>query len=207
MSASTLLGPEIALNRAEEVIETFPARHRWTMSEFQRMAETGFLDPDARLELLEGELFEMAPIGYFHAGMTRILAEKFRMAVGRAAIVDCQNPIALDDYSQPQPDLALLRPRSDYYLNGHPRADDVLLLVEVSDSTVQFDRKTKLPLYLQHRIPEVWLVVGPLKRHIEVYRYPQPDYGGYQTCLHFHEGALAPLLLPDAEIQLAELFL
>jgi Uma2 family endonuclease len=84
MSASTLLGPEIALNRAEEVIETFPARHRWTMSEFQRMAETGFLDPDARLELLEGELFEMAPIGYFHAGMTRILAEKFRMAVGRA---------------------------------------------------------------------------------------------------------------------------
>jgi Uma2 family endonuclease len=83
----------------------------------------------------------------------------------------------------------------------------VLLLVEVSDSTVQFDRKTKLPLYLQHRIPEVWLVVGPLKRHIEVYRYPQPDYGGYQTCLHFHEGALAPLLLPDAEIQLAELFL
>ncbi len=206
MSVSALLAPEATLNLAETV-ETCPVRHRWTVGEFQRMAETGFLDPNARLELLEGELFEMAPIGCFHAGIVDILTRRLVQVTGYSAIVRVQNPIALDDHSQPQPDLALLRPRPDYYLNAHPRAEDVLLLIEVSDSTVQFDRNTKLPLYLQYRIPEVWLVVGPHRRHIEVYRYPQPDYGGYQTCLHFHEGALAPLLLPDAEIQLAELFL
>ncbi len=201
MSASEELTPIVAPARS------FPARHRWTVREFQRMGETGFLDPKARLELIEGELFEMAPIGSFHAGMTRILAEQFRLAVGRAAMVDSQNPIWLDDHSEPQPDIVLLRPRSDYYLKKHPRAEDVLLLIEVSDSTVRFDRKTKIPLYARHGIPEVWLVVGPRRRHIEVYRELQPDRGGYQTRLQVREGVLAPVLLPEAEIRLAELFI
>lgn len=201
MSASEELTPIFAPARS------FPARHRWTVREFQRMGETGFLDPKARLELIEGELFEMAPIGSFHAGMTRILAEQLRLAVGRAAMVDSQNPIWLDDHSEPQPDIVLLHPRSDYYLKKHPRAEDVLLLIEVSDSTVRFDRKTKIPLYARHGIPEVWLVVGPRRRHIEVYRELQPDRGGYQTRLQVREGVLAPVLLPEAEIRLAELFI
>ena len=201
MSASALLTPAVAHARS------FPARHRWTVREFQRMGETGFLDPKARLELIEGELFEMAPIGSFHAGMTRILAEQFRLAVGRAAMVDSQNPIWLDEHSEPQPDIVLLRPRSDYYLKEHPRAEDVLLLIEVSDSTVRFDRKTKIPLYARYGIPEVWLVVGPRRRHIEVYRELQPDRGGYQTRLQVRQGVLAPVLLPEAEIRLAELFI
>ncbi|MDG4606155.1 MAG: Uma2 family endonuclease [Candidatus Contendobacter sp.] len=201
MSASVLLDPTVT----PAASEAFPVRHRWTVSEFQRMGETGFLGPEARLELIEGELFEMAPIGSFHAGITRILAEKLRIAAGHAAIVDCQNPVVLDDHSEPQPDIALLRPRPDYYLKAHPRAADVLLLIEVSDSTVRFDRKTKVPLYARHGIPEVWLVVGPQRRHIEVYRDPQR--GGYRTRLHGREGALAPLLLPEAEIQLRELFI
>jgi Uma2 family endonuclease len=200
MSASEELTPAVA------PIRNFPARHRWTVREFQRMGETGFLDPKARLELIEGELFEMAPIGSFHAGMIRVLAEQFRLVVGHAALVDSQNPIWLDDHSEPQPDIVLLRPRADYYLKAHPRAEDVLLLVEVSDSTVRFDRKTKVPLYARHGIPEVWLVVGPRRRHIEVHRDLQPDRGGYQTRLQVREGGLAPALLPEAEIRLDALF-
>lgn len=189
------------------VAKAGPVRHRWTVSEFQRMGETGFLDPQARLELIAGELFEMAPIGSFHAGMIRILAEKLRLATGNAAMVDSQNPIVLDENSEPQPDLVVLRPRSDYYLNEHPHAKDVLLLIEVSDSTVQFDRKTKVPLYARHGIPEVWLVVGPHRRHIEVYRDPQPERGGYRTRFQVQEGVLTPVLLLGAEIRLSEVFI
>ena len=202
MSASIGSAPEIP-----PVAKAGPVRHRWTVSEFQRMGETGFLDPKARLELIDGELFEMAPIGSFHAGMIRILAEKLRLATGNAAMVDSQNPIVLDENSEPQPDLVVLRPRSDYYLNEHPHAKDVLLLIEVSDSTVQFDRKTKVPLYARHGIPEVWLVVGPHRRHIEVYRDPQPERGGYRTRFQVREGMLTPVLLPEAEIRLSEVFI
>lgn len=202
MSASSLpsrLKPNAALS--------YPARYCWSVKEFERMGKIGLINPELRLELIEGELLEMAPIGYFHAGIIRILTERLRLAVGNAAIVDSQNPIMLDERSEPQPDLVLLRPRPDYYLSRHPRAEDVLLLIEVSDSTVQFDRKTKVPLYARHGIPEVWLVVGPKRRHIEIYRDLQPERGSYQTRLQLREGALAPVLLPQAEIRLREVFI
>lgn len=189
------------------VARTGPVRHLWTVSEFRRMGETRFLDPMARLELIEGDLFEMAPIGSFHAGTVGILNRLFMRTIADTRIVYVQSPIVLGDRSEPQPDLVLLRLRQDYYLSEHPRADDVLLLVEVSDSTIQFDRKTKVPLYARHGIPEVWLVVGPQRRHVEVYRDPQPERGGYRTRLQVKEGALAPVLLPEVEIRLSELFI
>jgi Uma2 family endonuclease len=184
-----------------------PIRHRWTVAEFQRMGETGFLYPEARLELIEGELFDMAPIGSFHAGTVSILTRLLMRAVADNAIVHTQSPVVLSDRSEPQPDLLLLRPRSDYYLSGHPHAQDVLLLIEVSDSTVQFDRETKVPLYARHGIPEVWLVAGPKRRHIEVYRDPQPDQGSYQTRWQLRKGVLAPVLPPQAEIRLEDVFI
>ena len=101
----------------------------------------------------------------------------------------------------------MLRPRSDYFLKEHPHAGDVLLLIEVSDSTVRFECKTKIPLYARHGIPEVWLVVGPRRRHIEVYRDLQLERGEYQTRLQAREGVLAPALLPEAEIRLDALFI
>ncbi|HRX71197.1 MAG: Uma2 family endonuclease [Candidatus Competibacteraceae bacterium] len=186
---------------------SYPVRHLWTVAEFQRMGETGFLHPESRLELIEGELFAMAPIGHFHAGIIRILMDRLGAAVGSAAIVDSQNPIVLDEQSEPQPDIVLLRPRPDYYLHGHPCAQDVLLLIEVSDSTVQFDRKTKVPLYARHGIPEVWLVVGPKRRHIEVHRDLLPDHSAYQTRWQLREGVLAPVQLPQAEIRLDKVFI
>lgn len=202
MSASALLSPA-----NKSVAKSSPVRRRWSVADFHRMGETGFLDPEARLELIEGELFEMAPIGSFHAGIVRILAEKLRIGAANAALVDSQNPIVLDDHSEPQPDLVLLRPRADYFLHEHPRAQDVLLLIEVSDSTAQFDRKTKVPLYARHGIPEVWLVMGPRRRHVEIYRDPQPERGAYRTRVQAREGVLTPILLPGVEIRLDEVFI
>lgn len=199
--------PVLSSPAISPVAKTGPARHLWTVSEFQRMGETRFLDPKARLELIDGELFEMAPIGSFHAGTVGILTRLLVRMVADAAIVHVQSPIVLGDRSEPQPDLVLLRPRKDYYLSEHPHAEDVLLLIEVSDSTAQFDRKTKVPLYARHGIPEVWLVVGPQRRHIEVYRDPQPEHGDYRTRLQAREGVLAPVLLPEVEIRLSELFI
>ena len=184
-----------------------PVRHRWTVSEFQRMGETRFLDPKARLELIDGELFEMAPIGSFHAGTVGILTRLLVRRVADAAIVHVQSPIVLGDHSEPQPDLMLLRPDPDDYLSDHPHPRDVLLLIEVSDSTVQFDRKTKAPLYARHGVPEVWLVVGPHRRHIAVYRDPQPEQSGYRTQFQVREGTLTPVLLPGVEIRLDEVFI
>jgi Uma2 family endonuclease len=151
------------------------------------------------MELLEGELFEMAPIGSFHAGTVDILTRQLIRCDRLQRNCGVQSPVVLGDHSEPQPDMVLLRPRPDYYLKAHPRAEDVLLLIEVSDSTAQFDRKTKVPLYARHGIPEVWLVMGPQRRHVEVYRDPQPERGGYQTRLQVREGVLAPLLLPEAD--------
>ena len=128
-------------------------------------------------------------------------------AVGKQAIVRVQSPVVLEDHSEPQPDLILLRPRADYYLNEHPRAQDVLLLIEVSDSTAEFDRKTKVPLYARHGIPEVWLVMGPRRRHVEIYRDPQPERGAYRTRVQAREGVLTPILLPGVEIRLDEVFI
>lgn len=192
---------------AKPAAKTGPVRHRWTVREFQRMGETRFLDPKARLELIDGELFEMAPIGSFHAGTVTLLAHLFARTVGETAVISVQNPLDLSEHSEPQPDLILLRPRADYYLSEHPQPRDVLLLIEVSDSTVQFDRKTKVPLYARHGIPEVWLVVGPHRRHIAVYRDPQPEQGGYRTRLQVREGTLTPMLLPGVEIRLGEVFI
>ncbi len=202
MSTSALLEP--SATPALAVQPTIPTRHRWSVSEFQRMGETGFFDPESRLELIEGELFEMAPIGTFHASIVDILNRQFGRALEDSALVRIQNPIVLGDHTEPQPDLTLLRVRS--YFEEHPHAEDVLLLVEVSDSTVQYDREIKLPLYARHAIPEVWLVIVP-QRCIEVYRIPQPEYGDYQTRLHAREGVLAPVLLPRVEIRLDELFI
>jgi len=202
MSASLVLNPA-----PSTAAVSYPIRRLWNVADFHRMGKTGFLHPESRLELIEGELFEMAPIGSFHAGTVSILTRLLMQAVANSAIVNIQSPVVLSDCSEPQPDILLLRPRADYYLHKNPHAQDVLLLVEVSDSTVQFDRKTKVPLYARHGVPEVWLVVGPKRRHIEIYRDLQTEQGSYQTRLQLREGALAPVLLPQAEIRLSDVFI
>jgi Uma2 family endonuclease len=138
--------------------ESWPRPHRLTVDEYYRMAEVGLLAPDARVELIDGEIVDMAPIGSRHAATVDRLAKRLILAVGESAIVRIQGPVRLSLYSEPQPDFAVLRSRADGYTSGHPTAEDVLLIVEVSDTTLRYDRDVKAKLYALHSISELWTV-------------------------------------------------
>lgn len=161
------------------------AKHFFTVEEFERMGEAGIFSEDARLELIEGEIVEMSPIGSRHAACVNFLNRFLNRAVGDIAIVSTQNPIQLDDFTEPQPDVALLRVRDDFYRNSHPKPSDVLLIVEVADTTIDYDRLVKLPLYAKAGIPEVWIINLPAER-IEVYARPSGE--AYQTTKQVERG-------------------
>jgi len=133
-------------------------RHRITVEEYYRMAEIGLLAPDARVELIEGEIIDMVPQGVAHATVIRRLDRILHSAAGGRAIVSTQLPLRLDRFSEPEPDFTLLRWREDEYATAHPTPADTLLAIEVSQSSLRYDRSRKLPLYAQHGIPEVWIV-------------------------------------------------
>ena len=133
-------------------------RHRLTVDEYHRMGQAGVFAPDARVELIEGEVIDTAPIGTRHASAVRKLNALLSVAAQGRAIVAVQDPLRLSDASEPEPDLMLRRPRADFYAQAHPGPADVLLLIEVSDSTVAYDRGVKLDLYARHGITEVWIV-------------------------------------------------
>ncbi|MFL6277311.1 MAG: Uma2 family endonuclease [Blastocatellia bacterium] len=149
----------------------------FTVDDYRRMLEAGILTEDDRIELLDGEIIEMSPIGDLHAGCVIRLTMLFTRLVSLSAFVSVQNPVRLDNYSEPQPDLALLKPRADFYAQAKPTPADVLLIVEVADSSVQFDRTVKVPLYARALIPVVWLIDLNADA-IEV--YSQPAAGAYQ---------------------------
>ena len=180
-------------------------RHRWTVADYHRLAEAGILGEDDRVELIEGELYEMAPIGSRHAGAVDWILSKLSEMAGGRAIVRCQSPIRLGERSEPQPDLALLRPRADWYRDAHPGPEDVLLVVEVADTTAGWDREVKFPLYARHGIPEAWLVDLEAGR-LEIHRGPGPE--GYRRIerLPLAEArALEPEALAGARLDLSPL--
>jgi len=179
-------------------------RHRLTVAEYHRMAETGILAQDTRVELIEGEVIDMPPIGSPHAGTVDYIADVLRLACGGRAIVRTQNPVFLDLHSEPQPDIALLRLRPDFYRSSHPTPADVFLIIEVSDSSLAYDTQIKLPLYARHGVPEVWLADLPNRRFI-VHRTPTPT--GFQEVQTLADlSAVTPLLLPGVSIDLSDLF-
>jgi Uma2 family endonuclease len=142
------------------------------------MVETGILSEEDRTELIDGEIIEMAPIGSRHAGHVTRLVNLLSNAVGDAALVSVQNPVRLGEHSEPQPDLALLEPKDDFYTSAHPTADDVLLAVEIAETSLEYDRSAKIPLYASHGVRVVWLL-DLRDRSIEVYEQPGED--GYQV--------------------------
>ena len=160
------------------------AKHVFTVSEFERMAETGILSENDRVELIEGEIIEMSPIGNRHAACVDRFNELI-VGLRLDAIVRVQSSIQLDDYWQPQPDLALLRRRDDFYSDSRPRAADVLLVIEVADTTLEYDRFVKLPAYARAGIPEAWLANLPADR-IEM--YAEPVNGAYTFIKHATRG-------------------
>jgi Uma2 family endonuclease len=137
--------------------EDWVQRHRLTVEEFYRMGEAGLLAPDARVELIEGEIIDMAPIGPTHASIVDELSERLRSAVGDAALVRIQNPLHLGKHAAPQPDIALVRRSPGRYRERHPGAADTLLVIEIADTTLRYDTEVKVPMYIEHGIDEVWI--------------------------------------------------
>jgi Uma2 family endonuclease len=178
-------------------VQTVPVqltRLAFTIEQFHRMDQSGIFTPEQRLELINGEIVEMSPIGIHHfAGVNR-LVDLFRKI--DQVYLSVQNPVRLGDYSLPQPDVTLLRRRDDLYQKAYPEPADVLLLVEVADTSLAYDRDVKVPLYARAGIPEVW-IVDLNKRELAMYRSP---VNGKYTEVRYPQPAdtVAPVLLPEA---------
>jgi Uma2 family endonuclease len=185
-------------------MEAVAERKRFTVDEYHKLAQAGVLGEDDRIELIEGELIRMPPIGSVHAGLVGRLDRAFQARVPQGVVVWAQNPLTFPPASEPQPDLALLRPRSDDYLNSLPTASDVLLVVEVADTTLAYDRDVKMLLYARQGVAECWLF-DVTARRLEMYRDPGPD--GYRTLLRpDRDATVSPLAIPEAMIDLEALF-
>ena len=161
------------------------AQYWITADEFEQMGKTGIFSPDARLELLEGVIYQMSPIGSPHAACVKVLSTLLHSLFSGKLIIGTQDPIRVDDFSEPQPDISLVRWRDDFYRPAHPTPADVLLVIEVADSTVESDRSYKMPLYAKAGIPEAWLVNLP-DETIEL--YAEPAGRAYQFSKSFKRG-------------------
>jgi Uma2 family endonuclease len=167
------------------------------------MAEAGILGEDDRLELIEGEIVEMTPIGPSHSGTVNRLTRLFTSRLGERVVVAVQNPVRMPPRSEPQPDVVLLNARDDFYSSSHPVPADVLLLVEVAQSSAGFDRGVKMPLYARHGIREYWLVDLD-QGHVEVYR--RPGHDGYEDRTVFGSGtSIGAEALPDESFSIDEI--
>ncbi len=147
-------------------------RHRLTVDDYYRIGEIGVLAPDARTELINGEIIDMTPPGSRHSATVAFLADSLTAVTGSSAIRWVQSPLRLSHSSEPQPDLMLLKRRDDFYAKENPRPADVLLLVEVSDSSLRYDRQIKGPLYASHGVPEYWLV-DMAAQELQIHRQPR----------------------------------
>jgi Uma2 family endonuclease len=158
------------------LMHELPQRHRITVEHFYRMAEVGLFGEDERVELIEGEIVDVPPMGHHHAGVVEYLAKLLDTSVGSLAVVRQQLPLRLGEYSEPLPDIVVAKPRDDRYFRAHPTSNDAWLVVEVSSTTVRFDRNVKVPMYARHGVPEVWVLdVGDEVVH----RYQSPEDGRY----------------------------
>lgn len=176
----------------------------FTAAEYYRMAEVGILAEDDRVELIEGEILEMSPIGVRHAAVIDKVAALVRDRVS-GVIVRVQNPVHLSERSEPQPDLLLLRAREDFYSTAHPRPQDVLLLIEVADSSVMYDRNLKIPLYARSGVREVWLV-DLVTNAVEV--HASPTAAGYSRMQRFERGeTVISAHLPELRIDAADMLI
>ncbi len=178
-------------------------KRQFTVKEYHHKPQAGILKEDERVELIRGEVIKKSPISSHHAACVNRLNRLFYKKLGSRVLVSVQNPVELDDYSEPEPDLALLEPRSDFYESGHPKPGDIFLIVEVGDSTIRGDREVKIPLYAEDNIIEVWLV-GINEQCLEVYR--QPTSSGYRQVEKLHRGqSLSIQRLPGVNILVDEI--
>jgi Uma2 family endonuclease len=181
-----------------------PARMRITTNRYQMMVAAGVLTKYDRIELIEGDMLDMAPIGLKHAALTSRLHELFVLALSRSATVVSGSPVNLGEYSEPQPDLMLLKRRADFYSGKIAEAADVLLLIEVSDSSLSFDQGVKLNLYARYGIAEYWVVDVEGRR---IVTYCEPGAKAYVRKAEFAaDDVLAPRAFPDLRILVGGIF-
>ncbi len=178
-------------------------KHRFSVENWRKMGEFGIFPSDARLELIEGEVIDMSPIGSLHGSQLKRLTHWFKLRTGEETIISVQDPLRLGDFSEPQPDLMLLRPRDDFYAQEHPTPKDVLLLVEVADSTLERDRDIKMPLYARYGVAESWLL-NLQEACIEVYTNPSSQ--GYADRHIARKGEeLSLSLLPNLRVMVGDI--
>ena len=187
----------------QKAISVQVTRHRFTVAEYERMGQIGIFSEDERVELVCGEVIEMPPIGERHAACVDFLTQFITLRLRRSAIVRVQSSVRLDEYSQPQPYITILKHRDDFYRHRRPGPEDILLIIEVSDTTLEYEMKVKVPLYARAGIPETWLVNlrgGRVKAHAD------PAEGSYQTITSYARGeeirsrSLAALRVSVAEV-------
>lgn len=179
-----------------------PVRRRFTVDDYYRMAQAGILGEDDRVELIDGEILEMTPIGPPHAYRVKRLGRLFQTRLGDRVVVSVQDPVRLDEHNEPQPDVALLAPPVERYRTRHPGPEDVLLIVEVVQTTREPELRLKLRQYARAGIAEVW-VLYLTPGNLVVHREPSgPNYRSVRT---FRRGeTVAPLLLPELELDVEE---
>ncbi len=181
---------------------TAPQKYLFDVVTYHKMGEAKLLSPTTRLELIAGEIIQMAPMGPVYADIISILDELFHNRIGQLMKIRVQLPIQLGDFSEPEPDIAVVQRRR--YLETHPTAQDVLLLIEVADSSIKHDLETKIPLYAKYGIPEVWLVDV---NHTQVLVHWLPTASGYEQLKRFGCGQqLTSANLPELCIQVDDLF-
>jgi Uma2 family endonuclease len=193
-----------AERRPKASVMAKPRRWRFSADQYQQMGEAGIFQAEDRVELLAGEIYQMTPIGSWHNAEVDVLNRRFVFALGDKAIVRVQGSFRLAEDSEPEPDLLLLRPRGDFYRSALPGPDDVLLVIEVADKSLGYDRNLKLPLYAAGAIAEVW-IVNRTEEQIELYREPRGD--SYESVSVLKRGdVVASLAFPEIAIDVDEIF-
>ena len=186
-----------------EATANTPKPRKFTVAEYYRMAEIGILRPEERVELIEGEIIVMAPIGPGHAGSVGFTTDFIIRRLGERFMVRSQNPVHLDDGSEPQPDIAIILRRRESYYTAHPTPEDILLVIEVADTFLEYDREVKAHLYGRAGVPETWVKNLP-EDCIERFTEPGPD-GYSQHTVHHRGETLTPVSLPDLVLPVDEL--
>ncbi len=181
-----------------------PKRMRFTVGSYYKMAELGLLDENQQVELIRGDIIDMSPIKSYHAGTVNFLNRILTVTLDHQATVCVQNPIRLDNYSEPEPDLIVAKFRSDLYRRKHPTPTDALLIIEVADSSLQFDREVKGELYAKADIPEYW-IVNLIDRQLEI--YTKPTTASYQKRQVLTTPAEMQMTILGQSVDLSELFL
>lgn len=188
---------------------TLVTAKRFTIAEYHRLAELGFFREDERVELIKGEIIEMAAKGKSHSTFNRRLIRELTQLLGNRATLQNQDPISIPPNSEPEPDLAILRNRADDYFIDHPKPSDILLLIEISNSTLKYDQEVKLPLYAEAAISDYW-IFNLVNHRLECYSEPYQDSQGnfyYRRKLILlpHESVKLPHF-PDLVLDLSKVF-